>query len=490
MIWCLMARSRLPSVHLADRSNRFAQVARPEYAASRTRREPEGGGTIVAKEAVLTPQGEDFPQWYQDVVARAELAETGPARGSMVIRPWAYAIWELMQADMDRRIKATGVQNAYFPLFIPMSFLEKEKDHVEGFSPERAGVTQGGGEPLAEPLVVRPTSETVINHLFAKWIQSHRDLPLLINQWANVVRWELRPRLFLRTTEFLWQEGHTAHETEDEAMAEALRILHDVYADTAEQVLAVPVLRGRKSASERFPGAVETFAIEALMRDGKALQAGTSHYLGQNFARAYNVRFTDRSGKEQYAYATSWGASTRLVGGLIMAHGDDSGLRLPPAVAPYQIAIVPISSVDSGWTRMREASEGLATTLRAAGLRVSLDDREEIRPGFKFNEWELRGVPLRLELGERELDDGQATLVRRDTGAKERTSTDGIASRTRELLVEIQRRLLEEAHAFRAEHTLENPKSYEVMREFLEAAGGLAIAPWCGSPPPGDRGQK
>src|SRR5918997_1484295 len=431
----------------------------------------------------LPAQADDFPAWYVEVVKRAELAEHGPARGSMIMRPHGYAIWEHTQRALDDRFKATGHENLYFPLMIPMSLLEKEADHVEGFAPQVAVVTHGGGEKLEDPLAVRPTSETVIWHTYKRWVQSYRDLPLLYNQWANVVRWELRPRLFLRTTEFLWQEGHTAHETEDEAMAEALRILHAVYADTAEQVLAIPVLRGRKSESERFPGAVETFAIEALMRDGKALQAGTSHYLGQNFARAYDVRFTDRSGSEQYAYATSWGASTRLVGGLIMAHGDDSGLRLPPAVAPHQVVIVPISTGDGGWSRVREASEALARTLRAAGLRVRLDDREELRPGFKFNEWELRGVPLRLELGERELDDGQVTLVRRDTGAKERTSTDGVVSRARELLTEIQRRLLEEAHAFRADHTLENPKSYEIMREFLEAADGLPPAPSCGPRP-------
>ena len=429
----------------------------------------------------LPTQQDDFPGWYQDVVRQADLAENSLARGTMVIKPYGYAIWEAIQRALDERIKATGHENVYFPLLVPSSVLDRERELVEGFAPEVAVVTHAGGKELEERLVIRPTSEAVIWATYARWVQSYRDLPLLYNQWANVVRWELRPRLFLRTTEFLWQEGHTAHETEGEAMAEALRILHEVYADTAEQVLAIPVLRGRKSASERFPGAVETFAIEALMRDGKALQAGTSHYLGQKFGRAYDVRFTDRSGTEQYAYGTSWGASTRLVGGLIMAHGDDTGLRLPPAVAPYQVVIVPISSV-AGRTRVRAASEVLAATLRGAGLRVRLDHREEIRPGFKFNEWELKGVPLRLELGERELEDGQATLVRRDTGARESTSTDGVASRARELLAEIQQRLLEEARAFRAEHTLEDPKSYDVMREFLQAAGGLAVAPWCGSP--------
>ena len=287
----------------------------------------------MANEAVLTPQGKDFPQWYQDVVARAELAENGPARGSMVIRPWAWATWELMQADMDRRIKATGVQNAYFPLFIPMSFLEKEQQHVEGFSPELAVVTYGGGEKLAEPLVVRPTSETVINHLFAKWIQSHRDLPMLLNQWANVVRWELRPRLFLRTTEFLWQEGHTAHATYEEAQAETMLAL-EVYRAFMEETLACAVVTGEKSAAERFAGADRTYTCEGLMRDGKALQMGTSHNLGHNFARAFDIQYLSAEGKREYVATTSWGSSTRMLGGVIMTHGDDHGLRLPPAIAP------------------------------------------------------------------------------------------------------------------------------------------------------------
>src|SRR5688500_17967245 len=392
----------------------------------------------------LPKQSDDFPGWYQEVVKQAGLAEASLARGTMVIKPYGFASWERIQRAFDDRIKATGHENLYFPLLIPAKLLEREAEHVEGFAPEVAVVTHAGGAELEEPLIVRPTSETIIWATYAKWVQSYRDLPLLYNQWANVVRWELRPRVFLRTTEFLWQEGHTAHETEDEAMAEALRILHDVYADTAEQVLAVPVLRGRKSASERFPGAVETFAIEALMRDGKALQAGTSHYLGQNFARAYDVRFTDRSGKEQYAYATSWGARTRLVGGLIMPTATTPACACRRRFAPYQIVIVPISSVDGGWTRVREASEGLATTLRAAGLRVRLDDREEIRPGFKFNEWELRGVPHSLELGERELDhdmqrwfaETQVPRRRRPRGASRaepetssRRSSDGCSRR-------------------------------------------------------------
>jgi prolyl-tRNA synthetase len=428
----------------------------------------------------LPLQSIDFPAWYGEVVHRAGLAENSQVRGAMVIKPYGYAIWEAIQRALDDRIKATGHENLYFPLFVPSSVLDRERDLLEGFAPEVAVVTHAGGKKLEEPLVVRPTSEAVVWATYARWIESYRDLPLLYNQWANVVRWERRPRLFLRTTEFLWQEGHTAHETEDEAIAEARRILHDVYADVVEDVLAIPVLRGTKTARERFPGAVETFTIEALMRDGKALQAGTSHYLGQNFSRAFDVRFTDREGTEQYAYATSWGASTRLVGGLIMAHGDDRGLRLPPAVAPHEVVVVPIAGVGDG-RPVRDAAEELANALRAAGLRVHIDDREEHRPGFKFNEWELKGVPLRAELGEREVAAGQATLVRRDTGATETTSTDGVARRARELLAEIQRRLFAEAEAFRAEHTLESPESYELMRDFLEAAEGFAIGPWCGS---------
>ena len=340
----------------------------------------------MAKEAVLTPQGEDFPQWYQDVVARAELAETGPARGSMVIRPWAYAIWELMQADMDRRIKATGVQNAYFPLFIPMSFLEKEQEHVEGFSPELAVVTHGGGEQLAEPLVVRPTSETVINHLFAKWIQSHRDLPLLINQWANVVRWELRPRLFLRTTEFLWQEGHTAHATYEDAQAETMLAL-EVYRAFMEDTLAVAVVTGEKSAAERFAGADRTYTCEGLMRDGKALQMGTSHNLGHNFARAFDIQYLSAEGKREYVATTSWGSSTRMLGGVIMTHGDDHGLRLPPAIAPHQVVLLPLAEGEveprwpTSWARScaprgsGPTSTPASSTCRSGGARSTGSSR-------------------------------------------------------------------------------------------------------------------
>jgi prolyl-tRNA synthetase len=428
----------------------------------------------------LPSQSDDFPAWYGEVVRRADLAENSLVRGSMVIKPYGYAIWEHIQRALDERIKATGHENLYFPMLMPSSVLAREGELVDGFAPEVAVVTQAGGKELEEPLVVRPTSEALIWATYARWIQSYRDLPLLYNQWANVVRWELRPRLFLRTTEFLWQEGHTAHETEDEAISEALTILHDVYADTAEQVLAMPVLRGRKSASERFPGAVETFTIEALMRDGKALQSATSHYFGQGFAQAYGVRFTDRDGSERHPYATSWGASSRLVGGLIMTHGDEAGLRLPPAVAPHQVVVVPIYGDERA--RVQAPCQALATELRAGGTRVRLDDREERRPGFKFHEWELKGVPVRCELGERDLDADRVTLVRRDTGAKEQVPLEGASGRARELLLEIQRDLLTDARAFRAEHTLDDPASYDELREFLASASGFAVGAWCGAP--------
>ena len=430
----------------------------------------------------LPTQSADFAAWYAEVVRQADLAEHAPVRGAMVIKPYAYAIWEAIQAALDRRIKATGHQNLYFPLLMPSSLLDREAELVEGFAPEVAVVTHAGGNQLAEPLVVRPTSEAIVWATYARWLQSYRDLPLLYNQWANIVRWELRPRLFLRTSEFLWQEGHTAHASEAEALEEALRILHEVYADTAEQVLAMPVLRGRKSASERFPGAVETFTIEALMRDGKALQAGTSHYLGQNFSRTYDVRYTDKDGADQFAYATSWGASTRLIGGLIMTHGDDQGLRLPPAVAPYQVVIVPIHRGDTDRASVLEASHRLADNLRTSRVRVHLDDREEHRPGFKFNQWEFKGVPLRAEIGARDLADQQITLVRRDTGTKARVSVGNTADHALQLLDEIQHRLLEEARAFRAAHTLDLPNSYTAMREFLANGEGFVNALWCGSP--------
>jgi prolyl-tRNA synthetase len=426
----------------------------------------------------LPRQDDDFPAWYQAVVKGAELAEASAARGSMVIRPYGYAIWEGIQRALDDRIKATGHENMYFPLFIPYKLLEQEAEHVEGFAPEVAVVTHAGGEKLEEPLVVRPTSETLIWATYAKWIQSYRDLPLLYNQWANVVRWELRPRVFLRTTEFLWQEGHTAHETAEEAMEETLRILHQVYLDAVEEVMAIPAYRGRKSAAERFAGAEETYTLEALMRDRKALQAGTSHYLGTNFSRAYGVRFLDRAGQQVHPHATSWGASTRLVGAVIMAHGDDQGLRLPPALAPVQVAVIPISRSDDERGRVLEACGRIAEELD--GVRIRVDDRDDIRPGFKFNEWELRGAPVRVELGPRDLDAGQATLAHRVTGQKEQVPLEGVAGRIRDALDQAQRGLLEQAREFRDAHTF-RPKDMEELRVLLEDPGGFMLAPWCGS---------
>jgi prolyl-tRNA synthetase len=426
----------------------------------------------------LPTQSSDFPAWYGEVVRRAGLAENSTVRGAMVIKPYGYAIWEAIQRELDDRIKATGHENLYFPLFVPASVLAQEGELVEGFAPEVAVVTEAGGKRLEEPLAVRPTSEAMIWSTYARWVQSYRDLPLLYNQWANAVRWELRPRLFLRTSEFLWQEGHTAHETEAEAMAETLTILHEVYADTIENVLAIPVLRGRKSESERFPGAVETYTLEALMRDGKALQAATSHYLGQGFSRAFDVRYTGRDGSEQSPYATSWGATTRLVGGLVMAHGDDRGLRLPPRVAPQQVVVVPIFREDDR-SDVLEAASRIAGELRAARVRVRVDDRE-YRPGFKFHEWELKGAPLRLELGGRDLAAGAVTVARRDTGDKRQIPFAGLSAEVGAMLTDVQASLLRAARDERERRTLRDPSSYGEMIEFLRAAGGFAAASWCG----------
>ena len=427
----------------------------------------------------LPKQSADFPAWYQEVVKQADLAENSLARGTMVVKPYGWAIWERIQAAFDERIKATGHQNLQFPLFIPSRLLEREAEHIEGFAPEIAVVTHAGGEKLEEPLVIRPTSETIIWDTYSRWIQSYRDLPLLYNQWCNVVRWELRPRLFLRTTEFYWQEGHTAHETADEAIAEARTILLEVYRDVWEGVIGLGLRVGRKTAAERFPGAVETYCGEALMRDGKALQAGTSHYLGQNFSKAYGVQFQGRDGELEYAYATSWGVSTRLVGGLIMTHGDDSGLRLPPVLAPHQVVIVPIYRTDEERARVLEAGTKLAADL--GDLRVKVDDREEHRPGFKFNEWELKGVPVRIEIGPRDLDRDQVTVARRDTLEKEGRPLGQAADHVRGLMAEIQDGLRAQATDFLEAHTV-RPKDYEEMRAFLEASGGFAVAPWCLGP--------
>ena len=427
----------------------------------------------------LPSQSSDFPAWYGEVVSRAGLAENSSVRGAMVIKPYGYAIWEAIQRELDERIKATGHQNLYFPLLVPTSVLAQEGELVEGFAPELAVVTEAGGKELEEPLAVRPTSEALIWSTYARWVQSYRDLPLLYNQWANVVRWELRPRLFLRTSEFLWQEGHTAHETEQEALAETLTILNDVYADTIENVLAIPVLRGRKSESERFPGAVDTYTLEALMRDGKALQAATSHYLGQGFARTFGVRYTGRNGSEQYPYATSWGATTRLVGGIVMAHGDDRGLRLPPRVAPQQVVIVPIFREDDR-AEVLLAAAAVADDLRAAGVRVRVDDRPEHRPGFKFNEWELKGVPLRIEIGGRDLAAAVVTVARRDSGEKQQIPLPRVGTTINELLSDVQTSLFRASQDEQERRTLRDPGSYDEMVEFLRDAGGFVAASWCG----------
>ncbi|MGH2723288.1 MAG: proline--tRNA ligase [Actinomycetota bacterium] len=427
----------------------------------------------------LPKQDDDFPAWYQEVVKGAELAEPSLARGTMVIRPYGFAIWEAIQRAVDDRIKATGHQNFYFPMFFPYHLLEKEAEHVEGFSPEVAVVTHAGGEELEEPLVIRPTSETIIWSTYARWIQSYRDLPLLYNQWANVVRWELRPRVFLRTTEFLWQEGHTAHETEEEARAEALRILREVYLDAYEQVMAVPAHAGRKSEAERFPGAVETYTLEAMMRDRKALQACTSHYLGTNFSVAYGVTFLGREGRQEHPHATSWGLSTRAVGAVLMTHGDDRGLRLPPAVAPVQVVIVPIYRTDDERGRVLEACANLAQDL--SDHRVKVDDREDLRPGFKFNDWELRGVPVRLEVGPRDLDAGRVTTATRLDGEKREVPLGEVASGVAALLGEAQAGLLRQATEFRDAHTF-HPKDLAELASLVEDPGGFMVTGWCGSP--------
>jgi prolyl-tRNA synthetase len=425
----------------------------------------------------ITRQSDDFSRWYLDVVRRAELADYSPVKGCMVIRPYGYAIWELIQQDLDRRFKETGHVNAYFPLFIPESLIMREAEHVEGFAPQVAWVTRGGTEELEERLVIRPTSEAIIGTMYAKWIQSWRDLPVLINQWANVVRWEKVTRPFLRTTEFLWQEGHTAHETEPEAQEETLRML-DVYKRFAEDVLAIPVLDGQKSSSEKFAGAAKTYSIEALMGDGRALQAGTSHNLGQNFSKAFEIQFQGRDKTVQHAWTTSWGVSTRLIGGVIMAHGDDSGLILPPRVAPYQVVIVPIQRGNWQETVLPKA-QAVQADLVAAGVRVFLDAREAYTPGWKFAEWEMRGVPIRLEIGPKDIEKGQVVLARRDTREKLAAPLDGLAERILSLLDEIQRGLYTRALNFRAEHTT-MAANWEEFLAAMEGRPGFVIARWCG----------
>jgi len=426
----------------------------------------------------VTPKSEDFSRWFTDLVRRAELADYSPVKGCMVIRPYGYAIWEHIQRGLDDRIKATGHVNAYFPLFIPKSLLLKEAEHVEGFAPQVAWVTKGGTEELEEPLVVRPTSEAIIGTMYAKWVQSWRDLPILINQWANVVRWEKVTRLFLRTTEFLWQEGHTAHETAEEAEDETRKILA-LYTEFCETELAMPVVAGRKTESEKFAGALRTYSIEALMGDGRALQAGTSHNLGQNFAKAFDITFQARDKSVQYVWGTSWGVTTRLIGGLIMTHGDETGLVLPPRVAPYQVVIVPIPRGNWRETVLPHA-QAIQKTLQGAGVRVMLDDRDAYTPGWKFSEWELRGVPVRLEIGPKDIEKQQAMIARRDTREKAPVAIDGLAEHVRRLLDDIQRALFDRALAFQRDHTT-STSSWSEFTQIMEGRPGFVIAPWCGS---------
>jgi prolyl-tRNA synthetase len=427
----------------------------------------------MAKPPVLTPQAEDFPRWYQDVINKAELADNGPVRGTMVVRPYAWAIWERMQADVDRRIKATGAENAYFPLFIPEDYFHREAEHVEGFSPELAVVTVAGGKELEQPIVVRPTSETVIGEFMAKWVQSYRDLPLLLNQWANVVRWELRPRVFLRTSEFLWQEGHTAHASREDAADYAARILHEVYAAFMIEELAVPVLVGRKTTSERFAGAINTLTCEAMMRDGKALQMGTSHELGQNFARAFDMNYLDDAGAQQTCWTTSWGVSTRMMGGLIMAHGDDAGLRVPPRIAATQVVVMVVRDDDEG--AVTDAARRLTAALGDAGVRARLDDAVSVGFGRRATDWELKGVPVRVEVGPRDLADGVATVVRRDEGEKRTVAIGDIPGAIPGVLEGAQAALHDDALAFRDANIAEVAS----IDEAIDAARtGFARLPW------------
>jgi prolyl-tRNA synthetase len=428
----------------------------------------------------LPLRSEDFSEWYNQLVLRAELADYAPVRGCMIVRPYGWALWENITAQLDRRFKATGHVNAAFPLLIPRSFIDKEKSHVAGFSPELAVVTIGGGEKLEEPLVIRPTSETIIGHAYAKWIQSYRDLPVLMNQWNSVVRWELRTKLFLRTLEFFWQEGHTAHATLEEAEFETRQML-DIYADFAIKEAAVPVIPGRKSDSEKFAGADITYSIEAMMGDGKALQAGTSHNLGQNFAKAFEIRYLDKGGVLQHCWTTSWGLSTRFIGAIIMVHGDDQGLILPPRIAPFQAVIVPIFKTDEEKASVIEAARKIRAELVAADIRVKLDERDGMSPGFKFNDWEMRGVPLRIELGPKDVAKGSVVLARRDRPGREGKSfvpQAGLSDAVKTMLAEIQQALFDRALAFRKSNTVE-PKDDAEFKTAVER--GFALAHWCGS---------
>ncbi|WP_159670176.1 proline--tRNA ligase [Streptomyces mexicanus] len=425
----------------------------------------------MAQAPVLTPRADDFPRWYQDLIAKAELADNGPVRGTMVVRPYGYGLWERMQQEMDARIKAAGAANAYFPLLIPQSYLAKEAEHVEGFAPELAVVTHAGGKELEEPVVVRPTSETIVNEYFSKWVQSYRDLPLLINQWANVVRWELRPRLFLRTTEFLWQEGHTAHATFEDARDYAARIHREVYADFLREVLAMDVVPGRKTGRERFAGAINTLTLEGMTGDGKALQLATSHELGQNFARAFDTRYLSKDGRQEYVWQTSWGSTTRMAGALVMMHGDDHGLRGPPRLAPVQAVVVAVKGDDAVLAEARRTGE----RLRAAGVRVHVDDRTDLPFGRRAVDWELKGVPVRIEIGPRDLADGTAVLVRRIRGSRRPVPSEALPALLPRMLEDDQALLLEESRRHRTDRTAE----VTGIEEAVAAAGtGWARIPW------------
>ena len=424
----------------------------------------------------ITPMSEDFNQWYTDIIQQAQLADYSPVKGTMVIRPYGYSLWEGVQGYLDKRFKETGHENAYFPLFIPNSFIQKEAEHVEGFAPELATVTHAGGKELEEPLVVRPTSETIINHMFSKWIKSHRDLPMLINQWANVVRWEMRTRLFLRTSEFLWQEGHTAHKTEEEATIEARQML-DIYAEFAENVAGVSVLKGIKSANERFAGATTTYSIEAMMKDMKALQAGTSHELGQNFSKAFDIQFTDENNELQYPHQTSWGVSTRLIGMIIMAHGDDKGLQLPPKLAPSQIVLIPITPKDEHKEPVMKIVNEINNEI-GNQFRVKIDDRENLSPGFKFNEWELKGVPLRIEIGPKDIENGSVVFSRRDgVDGKFSVPIADIGKKIDSVLDDIQINMLASSKKYQEENTIHVSTKDELI-EALNSKPGFVTCYW------------
>ncbi|PQP89577.1 proline--tRNA ligase [Paenibacillus sp. AR247] len=426
----------------------------------------------------ITPQGEDFSRWYIDVIKKADLMDYSPVRGCIVFRPDGYEIWEHIQRDLDRRFKETGHRNAYFPLFIPESFFQKEKEHVEGFNPELPWVTEAGGDKLEERLAIRPTSETMFGHMYAKWIQSYRDLPVLINQWANVVRWEKRTLPFLRTSEFLWQEGHTAHETEEEAREETMKML-EVYRQFVEEFLAIPVITGQKTPSEKFAGAVETFSIEAMMKDGRAVQAGTSHYLGTNFAVAFDIQYLSRDNKQEYVHTTSWGTSTRLIGSMIMVHGDDRGLALPPKVAPTQVIMIPIGPPKT-WDAVVGRTDELFAELKQAGIRVRVDDRSDLRPGWKFNEYEMRGVPVRLEIGPRDMENGVCVLVSRITGEKKVVQQTNLVEEVQTMLDQVQKEMFDRAKQFMNDHFY-SVDTLEEMKSSMEQQRGFTLAGWCGS---------